>query len=61
MAYVDNEIANVEGHLMKTVIRRTEAISQAQNRRQPVYTYDTKSRAARDFASLTKEIQEYGS
>lgn len=46
---------------MKTVIRRTEAISQAQNRRQPVYTYDTKSRAARDFASLTKEIQEYGS
>ena len=45
---------------MKTVIRRTEAINQAQIRRQPVYTYDPKSRAARDFTCLTEEIQEYG-
>ena len=61
VAYVDNELSNVEANLMKTVIRRTEAINQAQIRRQPVYTYDPKSRAARDFTSLTKEIQEYGS
>lgn len=61
VAYVDNELANVEANLMKTVIRRTEAINQAQIRRQPVYTYDPKSRAARDFTSLTKEIQGYGS
>ena len=60
-AYVDNELANVEANLMRTVIRRTEAINQAQIRRQPVYAYDSKSRAAGDFASLTKEIQEYGS
>ena len=59
-AYVENELANVEANLMKTVIRRTEAINQAQIRRQPVYTYDQKSRAAGDFTNLTKEIQEYG-
>lgn len=46
---------------MQTVIRRTEAINQAQIRRLPVHAYDPKSRAARDFTSLTKEIQEYGS
>ncbi len=60
VAYVESELANVETNVLKTVIRRTEAINQAQIRRQPVYTYDPKSRAARDFASLTKEIQEYG-
>ena len=60
VAYVDKELANVEANLMKTIIRRTEAINQAQIRRQPVYTYDPKGRAARDFTSLTKEIQEYG-
>ena len=60
VAYVDKELANVEANLMKTIIRRTEAINQAQIRRQPVYTYDPKSRAARDFTGLTKEIQEYG-
>ena len=61
VAYVDKELANVEANLMKTIIRRTEAINQAQIRRQPVYTYDPRSRAARDFTSLTKEIQGYGS
>ena len=61
VAYVNNELANVEANLMKTIIRRTEAINQAQIRRQPVYTYEPRSRAARDFTSLTKEIQEYGS
>ena len=61
VAYVENELANVEENLLETVIRRTEAINQAQIRRQPVYTYDPKSRAAKDFTSLTKEIQEYGS
>ena len=44
---------------MRTIIRRTEAINQAQIRRQPVFTYDAKSRAARDFTNLTKEIGDY--
>ena len=61
IAYVDGELANVGENLMKTVIRRTEAINQAQIGRQPVFTYDPKSRAARDFASLTREVREYGS
>ena len=60
VTYVDKELANVEANLMKTNIRRTEAIKQAQIRWQPKYTYDPRSRAAGDFTSLTKEIQEYG-
>ena len=60
-AYVDKQLGNVEAHLMQTVIRRAEAINQAQIRRLPIFTYDPRSRAARDFADLTKEIQEYGS
>ena len=59
VAYVDNELANVEANLMRTIIRRTEAINQAQIRRQPVFTYDAKSRATRDFTNLTKEIRDY--
>ena len=34
-AYVDNDLINVEGHLMETVMRRSEAINQAQIRRLP--------------------------
>ena len=59
VAYVDNELANVEANLMRTVIRRTEAVNQAQIHRQPVFTYDPKSWAARDFTNLIKEIHEY--
>ena len=55
-AYVDNELVNVDGHLMETVIRRSEAINQAQIRRQPVFTYDPRSRATNDFINLTKEV-----
>ena len=60
VAYVEKELANVGDNLMRTVIRRTEAINQAQIGRQPVYTFDPKSRAVRDFGSLTEEIQGYG-
>ena len=59
-AYVDNQLRNVEVNLMQTVIRRAEAINQAQIRRLPIFSYDPRSRAARDFTDLTKEIQEYG-
>ena len=59
-AYVDKQLENVKANLMQTVIRRAEAINQAQIRRVPIFSYDAKSRAVRDFADLTREIQEYG-
>lgn len=59
-AYVDTQLRSVEANLMRTIIRRAEAINQAQIRRLPVFSYDPKSRAGRDFAALTKEIQEHG-
>ena len=53
-AYVDNELVNVEGHLMETVIRRSEAINQAQIRRLPVVAYDPKSRATKRLWQLDR-------
>ena len=58
-AYIENELVSVEGHLMETVIRRSEAINQAQIRLLPVVAYDRKSRATKDFEKLTREVRGY--
>ena len=44
---------------METVIRRSEAINQAQIRLLPVVAYDRKSRATKDFEKLTREVRGY--
>jgi chromosome partitioning protein len=38
--YIEKQLAHVRSHVLKTVIRKSEAINQAQISGEPVFTYD---------------------
>ena len=59
--FVEEQLAPFKENLIKTVIRRNEAINQAQMNNEPVVIFDPKSYGAEDFKKLTKEIIRYGS
>jgi len=59
--FVEEQLAPFKTNLLKTVIRRNEAINQAQMNNEPVMVFDPKSYGATDFKELTKEIIRYGS
>jgi chromosome partitioning protein len=50
----------VRSHVLKTVIRKSEAINQAQISGEPVLTFDPKGHGAQDFKALTKEVLRHG-
>ncbi|OGQ95908.1 MAG: hypothetical protein A2521_02940 [Deltaproteobacteria bacterium RIFOXYD12_FULL_57_12] len=58
--FVATQLAPLSANLLATVIRRTEAINQAQMNNEPVFTFDPRSNGAEDFTSLTREIIDYG-
>ena len=58
--YVESELAAFADHLLQTVIRRIEAINQAQMNNEPVFLFDPRSKGTRDFKALTREIVAYG-
>ena len=43
-------------HVLETVIRRSEAINQAQIKGEPVLVFDPRGHGAADFESLTAEV-----
>ena len=55
-AYIDNQLQAFNSHLLQTVIRRSEAINQAQIAGEPIFTYDAGGHGAADFNSLTGEV-----
>lgn len=59
-SYIDSELGGVEAHVMRTIIRRSEAINQAQIRGEPIFVFDPKGHGAADFESLTREILSHG-
>ena len=59
-SYIDGELRGVEAHVMQTVIRRSEAINQAQIRGEPIFMFDPKGYGTADFESLTREILSHG-
>ena len=58
-AFVDDQLKAEKNNLLKTVIRKNEAINQAQMTGQPVALYEPKSNGAKDFADLTAELLNY--
>jgi chromosome partitioning protein len=58
--YIDKQLKSVQEHVLKTVIRKSEAINQAQISGEPVLTYDPKGHGAQDFLALTKEVLQHG-
>jgi chromosome partitioning protein len=58
--YIEKQLENVRSHVLKTIIRKSEAINQAQISGEPVFTYDPKGYGAEDFQALTKEVLRHG-
>ena len=58
--YVEQQLAPLSQNVFATVIRKNEAINQAQISGEPVFTYDPKGRGAADFFSLVNELTAYG-
>jgi chromosome partitioning protein len=46
--------------VLKTIIRKSEAINQAQISGEPVLTFDSKGYGAEDFRALTKKVLKHG-
>lgn len=59
-AYIEEQLRPFSGRVLKTVIRKTEAINQAQIEGLPVAVFEPKSNGAADFHSLTNEIVSHG-
>ena len=59
-SYVDAELEALSTHLMNTVIRRCEAINQAQIKGEPVLVFDPRGYGAADFETLTEEVLSHG-
>lgn len=58
--YVNRELENVKELVLETVIRKTEAINQAQISGEPIFTYDPSGHGAQDFEALTREVLRHG-
>jgi chromosome partitioning protein len=54
--FIDNELKPFEKNLMKTIIRKTESINQAQINEETIFTFDPNSKAYEDFSALGKEV-----
>jgi chromosome partitioning protein len=58
--YIEKQLEHVRSHVLKTIIRKSEAINQAQISGEPVFTYDPKGHGSEDFQALTKEVLRHG-
>ncbi|MBU4264020.1 MAG: ParA family protein [Proteobacteria bacterium] len=58
--FIDEQLAPLQASLLNTIIRRNEAINQAQMNNEPIFTFDPRSNGAQDFHSLTREISSHG-
>jgi chromosome partitioning protein len=54
--FIENQLEPFSTNLLKTIIRKTEAINQAQINNEPVFTFDPRGNGTQDFAALTQEI-----
>lgn len=58
--YIEKQLDTVRSCVMTTIIRKSEAINQAQIRGEPVVMFDPKGHGAVDFHALTEEVCRYG-
>ncbi|HIP38844.1 MAG TPA: ParA family protein [Desulfocapsa sulfexigens] len=54
--FVEEQLTPFKSNLLETVIRRNEAINQAQMNNEPVVVFDPRSQGSEDFKKLTREI-----
>lgn len=57
--FIEKNLKPYQNYLLKTTIRKSEPINQAQMNKEPVFSFDPNSHATEDFTLLTKEIIAY--
>lgn len=57
--YIDSELRLFEGKILKTKLRKNEAINQARIVGEPIQKYDRKSHGANDYRELVEELIRY--
>ena len=58
--FIESQLEPFSENLLKTVIRKTEALNQAQINNEPVFTFDSKGNGTQDFLALTREVLTHG-
>lgn len=58
--FINEQLAPLTDSLLVTIIRKNEAINQAQMNSEPVFTFEPRSYGAQDFHNLTSEIIDHG-
>jgi len=59
-SFIDEQLVPLRNNLTDTIIRKNEAINQAQMNSEPIFTFDPRSNGAKDFQALTREITDHG-
>lgn len=57
--FIEENLEPYRQYVLKTIIRRIEAINQAPMNREPIFTFDPTSRGTEDFQALTYELIVY--
>lgn len=57
--YINLQLEPLQANLFSTVLRKNEAINQAQINLMPVQVFNSTSKGAQDFAMLVKEVECY--
>lgn len=57
--YIESELAPFSKYLLKTRIRKTEAINQSRIANEPIYIYEPRSNGSEDYRALTEELISY--
>jgi chromosome partitioning protein len=58
--YIEQQLEHVRSSLFSTVLRKSEAINQAQISGETIFTFDPKGNGAHDFEALTEEVKRHG-
>ncbi|MFQ5695225.1 MAG: ParA family protein [Terriglobia bacterium] len=58
--YIETQLESVRWRVLKTVIRKSEAINQAQISGESVFTFDQRGHGTEDFQALTEEVLRHG-
>lgn len=54
--FIEGQLEFLKDHLLRTIIRKTESINQAQINGETIYTFDKTGKGTEDFESLIEEI-----
>ena len=58
--FIETQLEPFSDKLLKTVIRKTEALNQAQINNEPVFTFDPKGNGTQDFLAVAQEVLTHG-